>query len=52
MSAPIKMSLLRDQLGFLSNTDFAASLLAGDVHIPWDVNDVTAMVLSEVIRLF
>jgi hypothetical protein len=52
MSAPITMSLLRDQLGFLSETDFVASLLTGDIHIPWDANNVTAMVLGEVIRLF
>jgi hypothetical protein len=52
MSTPITMSSLRSQLGFFSNTDFAASLLAGEVHIPWDVNDVTAMILGEVFRLF
>ena len=40
------------QLGFLSDMDFANKLLAGDVHIPWDVDDVTATVLGEVIRLF
>ena len=51
MSAPITMSSLRTQLGFLSDTDFANKLLAGDVHIPWDVDDVTATVLGEVIRL-
>ena len=42
VSAPITMSSLRTRLGFLFNTDFANSLLAGDVHIPWDVDDVTA----------
>ncbi len=52
MSAPIKMSSLRSRLGFLSNTDFATSLLAGEVHIPWEVDDVTAKILGEVIRLF
>jgi hypothetical protein len=52
MSAPITMSSLRTRLGFLSDTDFANSLLAGDVHIPWDVDDVTATVLDEIIRLF
>jgi len=52
MSAPITMSSLRTRLGFLSDTDFANSLLTGDVHIPWDVDDVTATVLEEVIRLF
>ncbi|KAL3768308.1 hypothetical protein ACHAW5_007971 [Stephanodiscus triporus] len=39
MSAPITMSSLRAHLGFLSNTDFANSLLAGDAHIPWDIDD-------------
>jgi len=52
MSAPITMSSLRTRLGFLSDTDFANSLLTGDVHIPWDVDDVTATVVEEVIRLF
>ncbi len=52
MSAPITMSSLRTRLGFLSDTDFANSLLVGDVHIPWDVDDVTATVLDEIIRLF
>lgn len=52
MSAPITMSSLRTQLGFLSDMDFANKLLAGDVHIPWDVDNVTATVLGEVIRLF
>jgi hypothetical protein len=46
------MSSLRSRLGFLSNTDFATSLLAGEVHIPWDINNVTAMILGEVICLF
>ncbi len=52
MSTPITMSSLRSRLGFLSNTDFATSLLAREVHIPWGINDVTAMILGEVIRLF
>ncbi len=52
MSAPITMSSLRSHLGFLSDTDFANSLLAGDVHIPWDVDDVTATILDKIIRLF
>ena len=52
MSAPITMSLLRTRLGFLSDTDFANSLLAGDVHISWDVDDVTATILDEIIPLF
>jgi len=52
MSAPITMSSLRNRLGFLSDTDFANSLLAGEVHIPGDVDDVTTIVLEEIIRLF
>jgi hypothetical protein len=52
MSAPITMSLLRTKLGFLSDTNFATSLLCGDVHIPDDVDDVTTTVIEEIIRLF
>jgi hypothetical protein len=52
MSAPITMSSLRPRLGFLSDTNFANNLLTGDVHIPWDIDDVTATVLEEFIRLF
>jgi hypothetical protein len=52
MSAPITMSSLCTRLGFLSNTDFANRLLAGDLHIPWDVDNVTATILEEIIRLF
>ena len=52
MSAPITMSSLRSHLGFLSDTDFANSLLAGDVHIPWDVDNVTATILDKIIWLF
>ncbi len=52
MSAPITMSSLYTRLGFLSNTDFTNNLLTGDVHILWDVDDVTATVLDEIIRLF
>ena len=52
MSAPITMSSLHARLGFLSNTDFANSLLVGDVHIPWDVDDVTTTVLDKIICLF
>jgi hypothetical protein len=51
-SAPITMSLLRTRLGFLSDTDFASRLLTGKVHIPWDVNNVTATIIEEIIRLF
>ncbi len=52
MSALITMSSLRSRLGFLSDINFAASLLAGEVHITWDVDNVTAMILREVNRLF
>ena len=52
MSAPITMSSLRTRLGFLSDTDFANSLLAGDVNIPLDVDDVTATILNKSIHLF
>jgi len=52
MSAPITMSSLRTRLGFLSDTDFANSLLGGNIHITWDVVDVTATVFDEIICLF
>ncbi len=52
MSAPITMSLLHEKLGFLSDTDFAISLLQGDVYIPDDIDNVTTMVIEEIIRLF
>jgi hypothetical protein len=52
MSSPITMSLLWDKLGFLSNTNVATSLLHGNVHIPDDVDNVTTMVIEEIIRLF
>ncbi len=46
MCAPILVSSLRTRLGFLSDTDFANRLLAGDLHIPWDVDNVTATILE------
>jgi hypothetical protein len=49
MSAPIMMSLLCAKLGFLSDTDFATSLLWGEVHTPEDVDDATTMVIEEII---
>jgi hypothetical protein len=52
MSALITMSSLRSHLGFLSDMDFVNSLLAGDIHVPWDVDDVTATILNKIIRLF
>jgi hypothetical protein len=52
MSAPTTMSLLCEKLGFLSNTNFAISLLQGNVHIPDDVDNITTTVIEEIIRLF
>jgi hypothetical protein len=52
MSVPIMMSLIREKLGFLSDTKFTNNLLSGEVDIPDDVNDVTAMILREIYRLF
>ena len=52
MSAPITMSSLREKLGFLLDTEFANNLLSGKVDIPDDVDDVTAMILREICRLF
>ncbi len=52
MSPPITMSSLCSKLGFLSDTDFAISLLKGEVHIPDDVDDVTMTVIEEIIHLF
>jgi hypothetical protein len=52
MSTPITMSSLQEKLGFLSDTNFATSLLHGNVHIPDDVDNVTTMVIEEIIRLF
>jgi hypothetical protein len=52
MSTPITMSSLREKLGFLSDTKFANNLLSGNVDIPDDVDDVTAMILREICCLF
>jgi hypothetical protein len=52
MSTPITMSLLCKKLGFLSDTNFAISLLQGDVHIPDDIDNVTTTMIEEIIRLF
>jgi hypothetical protein len=52
MSTPITMLLLWEKLGFLSDTKFANNLLSGDVDIIDDVNNVTAMILREICRLF
>ena len=52
MSAPITMSSRCSHLGFLSDMDFANSLLAGDVHIPWDVDYAAATILDKIIWLF
>jgi hypothetical protein len=50
--APITMSSLREKLGFLSDTEFANNLLSGNVDIPDDVDNVTAMILREICHLF
>jgi hypothetical protein len=52
MSAPITMTSLWDQLGFLSDTEFATQMLCGEVHIPLDINATTTLVLEEIIHLF
>ncbi len=52
MSAPITVSSLREKLGFPSNTDFARSLLNGEVHVPPDVDNVTTIVIEEIQWLF
>ena len=50
-SAPITMSSLAEKLGYLSDTEFAQQLLSGQVEIPSDVDDTTAIVLEEIVRL-
>ncbi len=52
MSAPITMTSLCRQLGFLSDTDFALQMLRGEVHILLDVDASTTLVLEEIIILF
>jgi hypothetical protein len=52
MRAPITVSSLWEKLGFLSNTDFAWSLLNGEVHVLPDVNDFTTIIIEEIQRLF
>jgi hypothetical protein len=52
MSAPITASLLREKLGFLSDTDFARSLLNGEVHVLWDLDKVTTIIIEEMSWLF
>jgi hypothetical protein len=52
MSASITISSLQEKLGFLSDTEFATNLLSGKVEIPDDVDNVTAMILREIISLF
>jgi hypothetical protein len=52
MSASITMLLLQEKLGFLSDTKFAMNLLSGDIEISDNVDDVTAMILKEMICLF
>ncbi len=52
MSASITMLSLQEKLGFLSDTELATNLLSGDIEIPDDIDDVTAMILREIIHLF
>ncbi len=52
MSTSITLSLLGEKLGFLSDTEFATNLLSGEGEIPDDVDNVTTMILREIIRLF
>jgi hypothetical protein len=52
MSTPITMSSLREKLGFLLDTKFVNNLLSGKVDIPDDVDNVTAIILREICRLF
>ncbi len=46
------MTSLWERLGFLSDTEFAQSMLWGEVHIPADVDNTTTIVIEEIIRLF
>ncbi len=46
MSAPITMTSLREHLGFLSDTDFAAQMLRVEAHIPSDVDASTTLVFE------
>jgi hypothetical protein len=52
MSATITMPFLWEKLGFLSDTKFTTNLLSGSVDIPEDEDDVTELVLREIICLF
>jgi hypothetical protein len=52
MSPTITMSSFQEKLGFLLDTEFATKLLSRSIDIPDDVDNVTAMVLREIIRLF
>jgi hypothetical protein len=47
MIAPITMTLLCKKLGFLSDTNFAISLLQGNVHTPDDIDNVTTTVIEK-----
>jgi hypothetical protein len=51
-SALITMTSLRERLGFLSDTEFAQTMLRGEVHIPADVDGTTTIVIKEIIWLF
>jgi hypothetical protein len=52
MSASITMSSLQEKVGFLSGTKFATNLLSGNVEIPDNIDNVTGMILREIIHLF
>jgi hypothetical protein len=44
MSTPITMTSLWECLVFLSDTDFAMSMLRGEAHIPSDVDNATTII--------
>jgi hypothetical protein len=52
MSTPITMTCLQEQLGFSSDTNFAMSMLQGEVHIPANIDDATTIIIEEIICLF
>ncbi len=52
MSAPITMTSLWERLGFSMDTNFAMSMLQGEVHIPANVDDTTPIIIEGIICLF
>ena len=50
-SAPITATSLADKLGYLTDEEVARDLFTGNLPIPDDVDDVTALVISEISRL-